>query len=112
MGGKERSHGGRVEIEYDGKWGTICDRDFDDKDARVICRQLGYVDGVANRTTYTGKASGPVWLDRMNCTGNETSIEKCASTGRWNVTDTECAGHSRDAGVLCYIDGKVRAIEA
>ncbi|XP_064618875.1 deleted in malignant brain tumors 1 protein-like [Lineus longissimus] len=107
MGGKERSHGGRVEIEYDGQWGTICDRNWNNKAARVVCRRLGYADGVANRTTYTDKASGPVWLDRLNCTGNETSIEKCNSKGRWNVKDTACTGHSRDAGVLCSIDVKL-----
>ena len=97
-----------MEIEYDGKWGTICDREWDDKDAKVVCRQLGYADGIANRTSYTTTATGPVWLDKMRCTGNETSIEKCASGGRWNVNDTACTGHARDAGVQCFIDGKNR----
>ena len=33
---------GRVEIFYDDRWGTICDDLFDELDAMVICRSLGY----------------------------------------------------------------------
>jgi len=41
MGGNKKSNG-RVEIAYQGTWGTICDDQWDDRDADVICRMLGY----------------------------------------------------------------------
>ena len=40
---------GPVLIDYFNQVGEICEENFDDRDAIVICRQLGFVDGFSYR---------------------------------------------------------------
>lgn len=33
---------GRVEVKYRGVWGSVCDDDFGENEAAVVCRSLGF----------------------------------------------------------------------
>uniref|UniRef100_A0AAX7UZ32 Neurotrypsin n=1 Tax=Astatotilapia calliptera TaxID=8154 RepID=A0AAX7UZ32_ASTCA len=102
---------GRVEVYHNGRWGTICDDQWDDLDAEVVCRQLG-LGGVAKAWTraHFGQGFGPVLLARVQCTGNELSLEDCPHSN-WEQHNCE---HMDDAGVSCnpYTDGAVRLVGA
>lgn len=37
---------GRVEVCLANTWGTICNNEWDETDALIICYQLGYLSGV------------------------------------------------------------------
>ena len=47
-GGRDATEG-RVEVCFNGRWGTVCDDLFGNRDARVICRQLGFPSGTLYR---------------------------------------------------------------
>ena len=98
------SHAGRVEVLYSGIWGTICSDYWDLPDAEVVCHQLGY-DGAlrAVRNAAFGQGTGQIWLDDVQCMGNERSISHCNHLG---LGAHNCR-HNQDAGVVCRPAGNL-----
>ncbi|XP_063960668.1 uncharacterized protein LOC129267820 [Lytechinus pictus] len=100
----ENDNEGRVEVLYNGAWGTVCDDSWDMNDAHVVCRQLGYP-GAEESYGYAhyGAGDGQIVLDDVECIGNETNIAFCRHR---DIASSNC-GHHEDAGVLCAEGGPI-----
>ncbi|XP_041484705.1 deleted in malignant brain tumors 1 protein-like [Lytechinus variegatus] len=90
---------GRVEILYDGAWGTVCDSHWDVSDATVVCRMLDF-DGAleATHSANFGKGSGDSILDGVRCRGSEEHLAYCMHGG----FGTNVCSHEKDAGAICF----------
>lgn len=99
-----------------GRWGTVCDNQFDTADALVVCRLLGFSTPSKqkeNTSQYTvncflyfdlgakirrfgyGLSTMPVWLGDMQCNGFESNLLDCDSISRPNCR------HTQDIGIMC-----------
>ncbi|XP_055959195.1 neurotrypsin [Patella vulgata] len=93
-------HEGRVEVFHDNKWGTVCDDVWDDTDASVVCRQLGYSPAMALSKAYFEQGVGPIWLNGVDCQSSDRTLAEC-SHGEWG--NISSCTHDGDASVVCRV---------
>ncbi|XP_019861855.1 PREDICTED: neurotrypsin-like, partial [Amphimedon queenslandica] len=91
---------GRVEVCINGTWGTICDNGWENNDATVVCRQLGYSPyGAIAKASYFTEGWLPFHLYSVNCSGNESTLLNCS----YSTTGT--CYNIQDAGAICQSVG-------
>lgn len=92
---------GRVELFYNGTWGTVCGYNWKLRDANVVCHQLGFEgaqSALVKTHTVFGRGKGNIWYFQLRCIGNESSLTDCGQ-GVWY--SSSCNSHYDDAGVVC-----------
>ena len=91
---------GRLEVYYNGSWGTVCEEGFGMEEAFVVCRQL-FSTFPANYKfgSFFGRGTGPVVLDDLRCSGNETHLQDCLHRGLGEHR-SQC-NNENEAGVVC-----------
>ncbi|XP_042645049.1 LOW QUALITY PROTEIN: scavenger receptor cysteine-rich type 1 protein M130-like [Tyto alba] len=80
---------GRLQVFYNGTWGSICSNSITDNTVTLACKELGCGDGGSLETHLpSGRVSGPAWLDRVQCGETNSSFWQCPSTP-WNPQSCE-----------------------
>ncbi|KAL6460136.1 hypothetical protein MHYP_G00318950 [Metynnis hypsauchen] len=89
---------GRVEVLHGETWSTVCDADFDQQDAEVVCRELGCGPPVeVLGAAAFGRGEGQVWSEELQCKGNESQIHFCPTS---SSLKHNCS-HANDVGLVC-----------
>lgn len=83
---------GRLEYYYNGAWGAVCDEGWDQTDALVACRQLGYSNVTAHQLgpeSFPDLESLTDWfVSELHCNGSESRIDSCTQNP---INENECS---------------------
>ncbi|XP_052429813.1 antigen WC1.1-like [Carassius gibelio] len=89
---------GRLEVYHNAVWGSVCDDHWDISDAQVVCRQLGCGAALrADGNSVFGAGEGVVWMNKVECRGNEIHLWDCPLSLNNN---TDCF-RKKHAGLTC-----------
>ena len=96
--GHNVSFAGRVEVFSHGVWGRVLSNSWDQTEAAVVCRQLGFP-GVISALTQSpfGDGSGPVLMSNVQCNGSENTIQQC----QYDDWVESWESSNREVGVIC-----------
>ena len=96
-------YGGRLEYYFNGQWGTVCGSIWDFADANVACKKMGFLTEEYYRINIpSGSSSQPIWVNNVECAGNETNLIDCSGT----FNGTNNCTHTEDIGISCSRNGK------
>ena len=76
----------------------VCDDEWDDNDAEVVCRELGFDGGYATTESKYGRVdlNTQACFDEVKCRGSESSLLDCR-----HESQDDC-GDQEGAGVVCH----------
>ncbi|XP_078520260.1 scavenger receptor cysteine-rich type 1 protein M130-like [Lissotriton helveticus] len=89
---------GRVEVQYLGKWGTVCQNGWVEESSRTVCKELGCGDAgrSAESVSIFGEGVDTIWFTKVACKNYERFLWECDHSFQ-----TQGCTHSMDKGVVC-----------
>ncbi|XP_008061142.1 CD5 antigen-like [Carlito syrichta] len=100
--GGDKLCSGRLEVLHKGVWGSVCDDGWGEKEDQVVCKQLECGKSLSPSSKFRrryGPGVGRIWLDDVQCSGEEQSLEQCRHRF-WGYHD--CT-HKEDVAVICSV---------
>ena len=88
---------GRVEVKSNQSWVSVCEGDFDQQDAEVVCRQLGCGAPSVLQGALYGEVNASMWTKEFQCEGSESVLLDCRTS---DSTRNTCSPDST-VGLTC-----------
>uniref|UniRef100_A0A3B3DMF0 SRCR domain-containing protein n=1 Tax=Oryzias melastigma TaxID=30732 RepID=A0A3B3DMF0_ORYME len=95
---------GRLEVKSNNSWSIVCEDDFDQQDAEVVCRELGCGAPSVLQGALYGETEAPEWSREFLCEGHESALLDCKSSEltRWTcppgkAVEIPCSGRGKDS---------------
>ncbi|XP_043976239.1 scavenger receptor cysteine-rich type 1 protein M130-like, partial [Gambusia affinis] len=86
---------GRLEVKTNQSWSSVCEKDFDLQDAKVVCREIGCGPPSVHQGALYGEAEAPVGSREFVCEGSESALLNCSSrksSGRNSCSPGQAVG--------------------
>ncbi|XP_075940211.1 CD5 antigen-like [Anarhichas minor] len=91
---------GRLEVKSNQSnqwWSSVCEDDFGQQDAEVVCRELGCGAPSVLQGALYGEVEAPIWTKEFQCGGHESALLDCRSSG----SDRNTCSPNKAVGLTC-----------
>ncbi|XP_074482520.1 CD5 antigen-like [Sebastes fasciatus] len=91
---------GRLEVKTNPSnqwWSSVCEADFDQQDAEVVCRELGCGAPSVLQGALYGDVEASMWTKEFQCGGTESALLDCRSSG----SDRNTCSPGKAVGLTC-----------
>ena len=86
-----------MEVKPNQSWVSVCEGDFDQQDAEVVCRELGCGPPSVLQGALYGEVKAPMWTKEFQCEGSESVLLDCRTS---DSTRNTCSP-DKTVGLTC-----------